>query len=114
MHFDGTAMNVVAKLPWRPAWLRTVRARSSDDIWAIDQFGGLLHFDGNSSTYLNPGPWVYSVAIVARNDVWASSEDGLWHFDGNSWSKENAPRGMLAATGGAIYSLALGRICRKP
>ena len=114
VHFDGTSMTVVATIPWQPE-LRTVRARSIDDIWAIDWFGALHHFDGTSWKYLSPGDWIYHVAIAGPNDVWASNANELWHFDGNSWSKENAPPGALAVTAGAVYTLGVnGRICRKP
>src|SRR5439155_24876896 len=93
---------------------RSISASGDDDVWATVA-DTVLHFDGSLMTDMRPSPArVYSLAVAARNDVWVSSLDGLWHFDGASLSNAEAPPGVLSASDGVVYSLGLGRICRRP
>ncbi|TMA29618.1 MAG: hypothetical protein E6J78_02430 [Deltaproteobacteria bacterium] len=113
VHFDGVSKAITAHLPWPPAWTGQVRGLGGNDIWAIVR-DSLMHFDGVSQQDLSPAPKVYSIAIAAHGDVWAATHDALWHFNGRSWSKDGGAPGMLSVSGGTVYSLGLGRICRKP
>ena len=113
VHFDGVATTVVGHFPWSDGAPKTISASGDDDVWATVA-DTVWHFDGSLMTDMRPSPArVYSLAVAARNDVWVSSLDGLWHFDG-AWSKADAPPGVLSASDGVVYSLGLGRICRRP
>lgn len=76
---------------------------ASDDVWAVDSGRvlnasegeeedtenfepRLLHWDGSEWSASGPAVVVHDVECRATNDVWAATEDGLYHFDGG-WTK---------------------------
>ncbi|MEI2746751.1 MAG: hypothetical protein V9G22_15690 [Ottowia sp.] len=59
---------------------------SPSDAWAVGLHGAALHWDGQAWTRspCEAGTLV-SAWAAGPDDVWASGEDGVLHFDGTSW-----------------------------
>ena len=71
-------------------------ATTPDDVWLINRYGGLSHFDGQDWIDVDPENRSPAIAIwgAATDDVRLLRGDGsLRHFDGNSWRKESLPQG---------------------
>lgn len=95
-HWDGTGWKVVPGVDLSSeSSLSAVSAISADDVWAV---GGLTneplveHWDGERWTikriprshWQETNAFLYGVAAIARNDVWATGFR-LEHWDGQSW-----------------------------
>jgi hypothetical protein len=71
-----------------------------DDVWAVSDRLGIVHFDGtqwtDESVGLSSGQGFFSIWGSAADDIWAvgGSSTQMYHYDGVSWSN--------AAPGGAI------------
>ena len=69
-----------------------VSAVAADDVWVVGAQGSARHFDGQ--TWKNvPTPTTSDLVDVwgsSTNAVWATSQDGLWRWDGATWSMVDA------------------------
>lgn len=64
-----------------------------NDVWAMAN-GGIYHYDGHWSRWPQSEPIraSWSVAAVAKNDVWAVGSHGsVAHFDGSAWTAQELP-----------------------
>lgn len=68
--------------------IRAVFVLAPDDAFAVGDQGLILRFDGTSWTQMDaPEPAIYDgVWASGPDDAYAVSQDGVAHFDGNSWS----------------------------
>lgn len=83
-------------------------------VWDIDQFedgtiiildydGNLMEFDGERFSSFNMGPdpaeiYIYDLLVDSNNHLWIGSEEGLYHYDGNTtkqYTNENGLGGAL-------------------
>lgn len=68
--------------------LFSVSMVSSNDGWAVGEWGRLLHWNGSawnqvaSPTSAN----LYGVAMAAWNDGWAVGNQHILHYDGHAWT----------------------------
>jgi hypothetical protein len=81
--------------------LTDVWGSSPDDVWAIGDYGVILHYlNGSWTTYaggtLSWGDGTQRLWGTDDDDVWASTGGGVFHWDGAAWTK------VLSASGGAI------------
>jgi hypothetical protein len=92
LHWDGRM--------WRPTEkatgeLHALGGSASDDVWAVGDRGLTMHWDGESWRQTRPDgePPLTSLAVRARNDVWAGGCDAgvvvLMHWDGWSWHRRD-------------------------
>lgn len=94
MHFDGKkwtgeiAIEPAAKHAFNAMW-----SNSATDVWAVDQFGGIRHFNGKTWSLDTTSMPLKSYRRL--NGVWGTGSDDMWavgaagvimHFDGKSWS----------------------------
>ena len=108
MHWNGTSWSLVDGPPVSNSSLSSVKALSSNDVWAV----GYKHFDRNANTSSTftlhwdgttwseiPSPNVTTgfnmlsgVDGVAPNDVWAvGGSDLTMHWDGTAWTEVPTP-----------------------
>jgi hypothetical protein len=76
---------------------------AADDVWAVTDRLGILHWDGSQWTdetlALSSGQVFFNVWGSGAGDVWAvgGSSSQIYHYDGTSWSNDT-PSGAI--TGG--------------
>lgn len=92
--------------------LGSVKVIAANDVWVAGQV--LLHFDGAAWTRVTAVPGEISgLAVVAANNVWASTGSGLYQWDGRAWTQPFASTGVtvgapqIASFDGTIVGLAL-------
>jgi len=114
---DPQHMRIVPGPPNIALTLTGVWGSSSTDVWAVSEWGGIWHFDGNTLTSVasglppdNPGRLGWNaIAGSAPNDIWAAGKSGaLSHYDGVAWTFSQAPGvsdilGMWIAGPGDIW-----------
>ncbi len=99
LRYDGNRWSVFKDLtrdtPYESGYVTTVCALSSDDVWVGGQFqtqgGGatLLHFDGQSWEALAVGgAWASDIYFLAPNRGWVAARDGIFFYDGNTWTQQ--------------------------
>ncbi|MCO4770666.1 MAG: hypothetical protein KDA24_11600 [Deltaproteobacteria bacterium] len=74
--------------------LRTVRGRSSDDVWAVGGDGNsvIVHWDGSAWTEVDVDPYcgdrpLNGVWTAPGEDVWVTGFNGVMaRFDGTDWT----------------------------
>lgn len=77
---------------------------STTDVWAVGSGGTIMHSNGISWQPWYGGPAtanLYAVAGSGPGDVWAVGEEGVFHFDGTSWT---APAGRVTSRLTAVYA----------
>jgi hypothetical protein len=70
--------------------LNAIWGSAPDDIWAVGDYGAIVHWDGQAwsavpsgTTYILSGVWG-----SGRDDVWAVGSFGtVLHWDGTAWTK---------------------------
>jgi hypothetical protein len=87
--------------------LRAVFGFSPTDVWAVGRSSAILHYDGAAWTEHHPPPMhgddLFTLWGAAPNDVWAGGSNGLYHWNGTSWSSSLSmmTTGVQALGGGA-------------
>jgi hypothetical protein len=72
--------------------LRAIWGPAADDIWAVGDYGTIMHYDGLTwQLALRAGTLTtqdfYAVYGVSATDIWAVGTSGtLAHYDGKNWS----------------------------
>lgn len=68
--------------------LQAVWGTSSTDVFAVGEWGIILHFDGTSWSPLRDGAHaeLYGVWGTSSTDVFAVGAGALLHYDGSSWA----------------------------
>lgn len=69
--------------------LTSVSAIASDDVWAAGTGGIALHWDGAAWTEHATGALgtLWGTYAAATDDVWVVGEEGVFHYDGTSWTQ---------------------------
>jgi hypothetical protein len=100
LRYDGDRWSVFKDLsrdtPYKSGYVKTVCALTGDDVWVGGQFqtraGGdatLLHFDGERWRALDVGgAWVSDIYFLAPNRGWVAAHDGIFFYDGSSWTEQ--------------------------
>lgn len=86
LHYDGQSWQTDPAAALHQD-LQAVHGRTADDFWAVGMKGVVLHYDGKdwSSVPIGSTNDLYSVWVVARNDVWIGGYQTLKHYDGTAW-----------------------------
>jgi photosystem II stability/assembly factor-like uncharacterized protein len=89
--------------------LNAVWGLSDNDMYAVGDYGSILHFDGSAWTPMTSGTNKYlnSISGSDDNNIWASGfnpnngETVLLHYDGKSWKEDplSVSLGLNAAGG---------------
>jgi hypothetical protein len=89
--------------------LNSVWGLSDNDMYAVGDYGSILHFDGSTWTSMTSGTSKYLHSIWGTDDknIWASGlnpnngETVLLHYDGTSWKEDplSVSLGLNAAGG---------------
>lgn len=71
---------------------------NSNDVWAGGKFYGRVasHWNGQTWTDVGPSsPWgnPRSIRAVSDTNVWVTDPNGIFHFDGSSWTLVPPPNG---------------------
>jgi hypothetical protein len=89
--WDGTNLAPVAGVPSRGATLFKVWGAAADDIWISGEGGTMLHWDGavftDHSAELATPASVLTVHGCGADDVWAVAGQGLYHWNGATWTR---------------------------
>lgn len=86
LHHDGQAWTAQTA-PAGLSKLEMLRANSATDIYALSLEGVLIHSDGSGTWTTVSTPPDLRVTDVAgtATDLFITTSDGLWHFDGTVW-----------------------------
>jgi hypothetical protein len=114
---DGGAVKMVQPIQYM---VKGLTAASDGSVWvaAID---GVYRIERDKSTEVN-SDGVDAVAPVSAKDAWALSYDGVSHYDGSSWAKEDKAalgagdallRDIAVADDGAVWVVASSSVHRK-
>jgi hypothetical protein len=95
--------------------LRSVWGFAADDVWAVGEEGMVLHYNGFGWSRASDHPaidpagsdhdWLNRVWGPAGDDVYALSLDGVYHYNGISWS---GPANDLSQDVSAAHALVWG------
>ncbi|GAB3399947.1 carboxypeptidase-like regulatory domain-containing protein [Flindersiella endophytica] len=112
-YFNGSAWTAARPapppVPDRTLLLSDVAVLSPTEAWAVGRIsipcgenvcsaGEIQRWNGAQWTrFTTFGLDVSSVHAIAANDIWASTDDGMLHFDGQTWTRVPAPAGVRAA-----------------
>jgi len=98
---------------WLDSGLRTRELQAmfvadDRDIWLVSDDGVLSRWDGQALREV-PSPtreYTRALAGTAENDVWLAASDGLFHWDGRSWSKARPTSNSVLVRGiGDVWSV---------
>jgi hypothetical protein len=138
-HHDGQRWSA-PRVPGR-ATLYRLFGRTADDAWAVGDSSTVLHFDGRrwtsrSGAVLSQQPLPHakdsilgtlipravqqaltSVWAAAADDVWVSGYQGLFHWDGQRWSRVEVPTrrplgSLFGFSARDVWAAGHGRILR--
>ena len=102
LHWDGTALSRVeiSGLVASPTKTGMLTGTAHDDVWAVANPQPsldvryhypleLLHFDGVSWSVRTAPPVdeIEALAAVSRTELWASTPQAFFHFDGSTWTR---------------------------
>lgn len=76
--------------------LRAIWGTSESDVFAVGDYGAIIHYDGNSWSPMNSGISVniYGVWGTSDNNVYAAADKSatgtgtILHYDGNTWKTQ--------------------------
>jgi hypothetical protein len=100
MHYDGFSWTAMTSGVSNS--LYTVWGTGPSEVFAAGSDGTILFYDGSSWTPMDSGTDEYIWAIWGTGSVniFAAGGNGIFHFDGESWSLyDNMPTRMLCLTG---------------
>jgi hypothetical protein len=106
-NFNGTSWSIV-QAPSSNGALTGISAVSSSDIFAVGGGGKdvpneLVQFNGTTWSVVPNGPAsADAVDAISATDVWAAGSDGLWNFNGATWSQVAFSNGNTANDFSAI------------
>lgn len=90
LHWNGSSWRGVTGSYFHD--LRGVWGASPDDVWMVGHYDEVYHWDGRTLSHHPNGPtWSYQVNGSGANDIWAVGSDGMFHYDGRSWSNVPLP-----------------------
>jgi len=89
VHYDG--------MTWSPEqsttteWLRGIWGSSATDIYVVGDKDIILHYDGHawSTIYKYTANMFFSISGTSSQNIYAAGWDGVYHYDGISWSYIN-------------------------
>jgi hypothetical protein len=89
VHYDG--------MTWSPEqsttteWLRGIWGSSATDIYVVGDKDIILHYDGHawSTIYKYTANMFFSISGTSSQNIYAAGWDGVYHYDGISWSYLN-------------------------
>jgi hypothetical protein len=89
VHYDG--------MTWAPIqsttteWLRGIWGSSAADIYVVGDKDIILHYDGQawSTIYQYTANMFFSISGTSVQNIYAAGWDGVYHYDGISWSYLN-------------------------
>jgi hypothetical protein len=98
-HFTPSGVTESSPIPVTHAVL-SFQAVADNDLWAVDDTGGLFHGDGKIWTPVDVGTknMLRSVSASGPNDVWVAGDDVLRHKDAAGWSP-------IAGAAGSVVSI---------
>lgn len=70
--------------------LTATSGTSANDVWAVGQFGTILHRDATRTWSRRASPTtslLEGVAAFAPEDVWIAGRDSVFRFDGTGWTE---------------------------
>ncbi|MFD9908170.1 hypothetical protein [Streptomyces sp. NPDC059063] len=120
-HYDGTKWNTKTFTDIDGSF-DSIDVRSENDIWAVgsrtvglDNYQPLaMHYDGTKWSEVplptTPGRRNMLVEVFSNGptDVWVASEKYVWHGDGTTWTRQDAPASgrvtSFANYGGQVYA----------
>jgi hypothetical protein len=113
-NFDGTSWSVVQS-PSSDGALTGISAVSSIDIFAVGGGGKdvpnqVLQFNGTTWSVLPNTPTAVAVDAISATDVWVVGSNGLWNFNGTSWTQATFSNGNTANDFDAISGTASNNI----
>jgi hypothetical protein len=90
--------------------LSSIFGISANDVYAVDQHGTIIHFDGSTwSIVRNFGPpftdILQAVWASGPNDVWVAGSPTL-HWDGRAWSEVALPSPRFALPPSSVWGTA--------
>ena len=99
-HWDGATWTTIDS-NFIENGLYAIGGTSKDDVWAIGNYGKVWHKDAADWTLqdtIEAGrePPLRTLTVLDPSDVWATSPDTTYHFDGHAWTTSDATRGALA------------------
>jgi hypothetical protein len=96
--------------------LHAAWAVAPNDIWAVADGGGILHYDGSEfrADHVDTHQDLLAVHASGPRDVWAVGKGGgVLHYDGDAWSVEDLS-GLIDASGGAMTGVLYGVFAAAP
>jgi len=69
--------------------LRAFWGSGASDLWAVGDFGTILHWDGSAWASVSSGTtnWLWGIWGSGASDVWAVGFSGIiLHWDGSAWT----------------------------
>ena len=97
-HWDGAAVTLTAT--FGQSEIQDVWGSSATDVYATG-YATLQHWNGSAWAEV-PGVRGGSVSGSGPNDVWVGTSDGMWHFDGTSWSRSAQLEGTFVQSVSAV------------
>jgi hypothetical protein len=90
--------------------LTSIVGFSETDVWIAGHNAALAHYNGSTwTTFATPpaeNEAFYTLHGIASNDVWAGGENGIYHWDGSSWTRSfDAFNDSVLVIGGAANDL---------
>jgi len=112
LHWDGVKWEIA--LSSQAANLRHVHGTAKDDVFAVGQWGSIIHYDGMGWGLQPIEPYevegedpyfvtdkLYGVYAHTSDNAWAVGENGVMvHYDGAAWSLYNYADATLRAVWG--------------
>ena len=111
LRFDGNSW-----IAWdeAPEQTRDIAFATDGSTWFATLNEGLVHLDGSGISSIADTPFgtqLYKVTVSPDGTVWCSDFNGLYHYDGSTWSTyDNTTTSILPADYGIHYIDPLGRV----
>lgn len=96
LHYDGSVWSYSEGLDHNRA-ISDLWGASPNDLWAVSDYPlDISRFDGTEWRQVPyvPGSSPENVGVLhgrAANDVWLAGQGGLWHYDGQSFTRHDPP-----------------------
>ncbi len=103
MPYSGCSSDILQPLPVGPTngWhvlhpapvgydLRSVWAHSPEDVWAVGDYGTIVHWDGQTERQVDSptGKDLMGIDGSGPDDIYAMSQHTVLHYDGHTWETQ--------------------------